>query len=278
MLLTGCTGVEYTSQDVLSEQGKAKYDALLAERAKVEAQIKQLDEIAQAVADGCYKGDNACEVAKQGGNHATEAGVFINIAKRGMVANVQPPKLQRLQAEANAAPVAMVAKVVEVQQAREQSKPKVWDNMTPRQRWKHYQAGLGLPDWETLAARERYQYYALLVAKHYGIPQTMFWAQLMQESGYNSRVCSHVGACGIGQFMPATAKGMGITDRNDPWQSIEGAAKYMKLNYKRTGNWKLALAAYNAGIGAVRKYKGIPPYRETQNYVKAIMAAANKEA
>lgn len=72
------------------------------------------------------------------------------------------------------------------------------------------------------------------------------------------------------QFMPGTAAGLGI-DPHDPVQSINGAATYLKQLYDQFGDWKLAVAAYNAGPGAVKKYGGVPPYAETQAYVQKVL-------
>lgn len=114
-------------------------------------------------------------------------------------------------------------------------------------------------------------------ANRYGLPVNIGIWQIWQESRFNPRACSGAGACGIAQFMPATAARFGV-NRNDVDSSLDGWGKYMSWLLRQpyiNGNIKLALAGYNAGEGAVKKYKGIPPYRETQNYVKTIMANAN---
>ncbi len=108
------------------------------------------------------------------------------------------------------------------------------------------------------------------VARQHGVPEDLFLRLVQQESGWNPTARSHKGAIGLAQLMPGTARVLGV-DPNDPQQNLEGGARYLSQQYRKFGSWRLALAAYNAGPGAVEKHGGVPPYRETRNYVKIIL-------
>jgi soluble lytic murein transglycosylase-like protein len=112
------------------------------------------------------------------------------------------------------------------------------------------------------------------IAKKYGIDPGIFRALVHQESGGNQHAVSPAGAIGETQLMPATAAGLGVNPR-DPIGNLVGGARYLRQQLdKFGGDYKKALAAYNAGPGAVQKYGGVPPYAETQNYVRNILANA----
>jgi len=117
----------------------------------------------------------------------------------------------------------------------------------------------------------------------YKVDARLVCAVIVAESNFRIDAKSCAGACGLGQLMPGTAAGMGITNPYDPVENIYGSVRYIKSMLERTSRGKdwneltwydlaKALAAYNAGPGAVKKHGGIPPYRETQNYVKRVIS------
>jgi peptidoglycan DL-endopeptidase CwlO len=110
-------------------------------------------------------------------------------------------------------------------------------------------------------------------ASRYGVDASLLAAMANQESGFDSQAVSPAGAQGLMQFMPATAKDLGVNPL-DPNSAIDGAARYLSSLTRQFGSTDLALAAYNAGPGTVSSHGGIPPYSETQNYVRAVMSKA----
>jgi soluble lytic murein transglycosylase-like protein len=108
-----------------------------------------------------------------------------------------------------------------------------------------------------------------------GLDPALLAGLIKQESGFNPNAGSGAGAQGLTQLMPATARGLGVTNPLDPAQSIMGGAKYLKQQLDTFGgDVTKALAAYNAGPGAVQRFGGVPPYAETQNYVRVVQANA----
>lgn len=112
-------------------------------------------------------------------------------------------------------------------------------------------------------------------AKANGVDPALLAGLVKQESGFNPNAGSGAGAKGLTQLMPGTAAGLGVTNILDPVQNLNGGAKYLKQQLDAFGgDVTKALAAYNAGPGAVQRFGGVPPYSETQNYVRIVQANA----
>lgn len=117
--------------------------------------------------------------------------------------------------------------------------------------------------------RGRYLSMAKSAARRNDVPVDLFLRLVQQESGWNAGAKSHKGAIGLAQLMPGTARVLRVNP-HDPYENLDGGARYLAQQYRTFGSWRLALAAYNAGPEAVRKHGGVPPYKETRNYVKVI--------
>lgn len=133
-----------------------------------------------------------------------------------------------------------------------------------------------LPRADVLSAIEA---TALRYAAHPGLRRaglsvtgwlSLYRANIEVESAYQQKAISSAGAIGLGQLMPDTARDLGV-DPYDPQQNLDGSARYLAMMLQAFGDPRLALAAYNAGPGAVRQHGGIPPYRETQNHVARVL-------
>jgi hypothetical protein len=119
-----------------------------------------------------------------------------------------------------------------------------------------------------------YEDLARSIAIEEGIDPELYVRLVRQESAFNPDARSDAGAIGLAQLMPGTAADLGV-DPTDPVQNLRGGARYLRQQLDRFGSVPLALAAYNAGPGRVSEYGGIPPFEETQNYVRRILGGAN---
>lgn len=120
--------------------------------------------------------------------------------------------------------------------------------------------------------RGEYLTVARAAAVKHGIPEDLFLRLVQKESGWNPQAVSPKGATGLAQLMPDTAARLGV-DPTDPVDNLYGGARYLRMMYDRFGSWRLALAAYNAGPGAVDDAGGVPNYAETLDYVAVILGS-----
>jgi len=122
---------------------------------------------------------------------------------------------------------------------------------------------------------ETYKPYIRAASARYNLPEELIAGVIWQESRANPRAVSHCGAMGLMQLMPGTAKHLGVTNAFHPGQNIDGGAKYLRQMLDKFGRVDHAIAAYNAGPGNVQKYGGIPPFRETRDYVPKVLGGAH---
>ena len=140
----------------------------------------------------------------------------------------------------------------------------------------------GAPTYRTTTAlsgnAQLYEDLVLEYSKRHSLRPELVRAVIQVESGFDPRATSPKGAMGLMQLMPQTARSLGVANAYDPDENISGGTRYLRQLLNKYGSEQLALAAYNAGPGAVDKYDGVPPYRETREYVRKVGSKAGASA
>lgn len=190
-------------------------------------------------------------------------GKMIDAPKRGQVVKVEP--INR--------PIATIRRIIGVV---EPSRPAPSPAPSPAAPAAGPTAGTGATDkpasHQPGPAETRYQSLFQAAGKRWNIDPALLAAVAQTESGFNPQAVSSAGAQGLMQFMPGTAAAMGV-DPFDPASAVDGAARYLRTSIDQFSSVDAAVASYNAGRGAVKRYGGVPPYRETQNYVDKVLSA-----
>ena len=137
-----------------------------------------------------------------------------------------------------------------------------------------YAGAAGSATGALAAAPAAYRDLFTAAATRHGVPASLLASVARAESGFNPSAVSHAGALGLMQLMPGTARSLGVNPL-DPGQAVDGAARLLAQDLRTFGSTELALAAYNAGPDAVRRYGGVPPYAETRAYVQRVLAYQN---
>jgi soluble lytic murein transglycosylase-like protein len=131
----------------------------------------------------------------------------------------------------------------------------------------------GAPDSSGSSPKVKFEDLIQQASDKYEVDDRLIKAIIQAESGFNPNAVSRAGAAGLMQLMPGTARGLGVTDPFDPQQNIFGGTRLLRrLLNSYDGNIPLVLAGYNAGMGAVKKYGGVPPYQQTQTYINRVMS------
>ncbi len=128
--------------------------------------------------------------------------------------------------------------------------------------------------WSAVRSGDRARYDPLIVqaARDAGVPPAMVKAVIHAESAFDPQAVSKAGAMGLMQLMPGTAQELGVSEPFHAVENVRGGTRYLRQLHDRYGNWAYTLAAYNAGPTAVDRHRGIPPYAETQQYVKRVLS------